>query len=199
MSKLLSSLLLSSLALADASASPTCVHADSFTSISFDNATLVTSNLGGEGGRCSTAGLCSQLESASTPPDIYFAGVGAVVDATSGTTATVDLRVSNETEYRARNANLNGIKRQEEGGSTGFFGVVNLLGPRSQTQLPLTLFWHNHFTYVQLRYDFLCVTHRCFISSSLALALITSADTLLSSPLAGTRPRRHPSSSAQRT
>ena len=77
MSKLLSSLLLSSLALADASASPACVHADSFTSISFDNATLVTSNLGGEGGRCSTAGLCSQLESASTPPDIYFAGVGA--------------------------------------------------------------------------------------------------------------------------
>ena len=46
---------------------------------------------------------------------------------------------------------LNGIKRQTSGTDVGYFGVVNLLGPRDPRQ-PRA--WHQHLTYVELRYDF---------------------------------------------
>jgi len=69
---------------------------------------------------------------------------------------TIDLRVTNQTEYRAWRETLNGIKRQDEGdGNVGYFGVINLLGPRIPSQRPLDKFWNEHFTFVQLRYDFI--------------------------------------------
>jgi hypothetical protein len=56
---------------------------------------------------------------------------------------------------RAWNPRHNGVKRQEVGGNAGYFGAVNLLGPRSLTQRPFSQFWSDTFTIVQLRFDFL--------------------------------------------
>ena len=65
------------------------------------------------------------------------------------------LRITNETDYRAWNPRHNGVKRQEEGTRVGFFGAVNLLGPRTVDQRPLDRFWNDQFTIVQLRYTFM--------------------------------------------
>ena len=58
-----------------------------------------------------------------------------------------------------RNTEWNGIKRR---GSIderiGYFGVINLLSPRSTLQRPFSKYWNDAFTYVQLRYDFLTTT-----------------------------------------
>ena len=60
------------------------------------------------------------------------------------------------TQWKASDAVWNWIaRRQEEGDSTGFFGAINLLGPRSLRQRPYTKFWSEHFTYTQLRYELL--------------------------------------------
>ena len=69
----------------------------------------------------------------------------------------------NETEYRAWRLGHNGIKRErrreqaaiDSGESFGYFGAVNLLGPRSATQNPPDMRWHNAFTFTQLRVEFL--------------------------------------------
>ena len=42
----------------------------------------------------------------------------------------VDLRITNQTEYRAWNIFINGIKRK----TNGAFGVVNLQAPREAAQ-----------------------------------------------------------------
>ena len=44
------------------------------------------------------------------------------------------------------------MKRHYTGDVTGFFGTINLLGPRSLRQRPYDKFWNEHFTHVQLRY-----------------------------------------------
>ena len=54
---------------------------------------------------------------------------------------------------RAWRTGLNGVKRESFGDIEGYFGVVNLLGPRDPRQRPYDQFWHMHFTYVQLRYE----------------------------------------------
>ena len=56
---------------------------------------------------------------------------------------------------RAWNPRHNGVKRQQEGDSTGYFGAINLLGPRSPTQRPLDKLWYSTFTGAQFRFDFL--------------------------------------------
>lgn len=86
----------------------------------------------------------------TTAHEIYIRNVG-----TAPGGAVIDLRVTNESEYRAWITEWNGIKREEENDRVGYFGVVNLLGPRRSTQRPLTKFWNEHFSYVQLRYSFL--------------------------------------------
>ena len=55
-----------------------------------------------------------------------------------------------ESEYRAWQSNVNGIKQQS--GSGYYFGVINLLAPRD----PLTQSrsWHANLTFVQLRFEF---------------------------------------------
>jgi hypothetical protein len=45
--------------------------------INFHNATLVRSNLGGVGGRCSIAGACEEQQTASTPHEIYISQLGS--------------------------------------------------------------------------------------------------------------------------
>ena len=53
--------------------------------------------------------------------------VAAIGDDRDNLTA-IDLRITNESEYRAWDAKLNGIKAARERGA---FGSINLLGPRS--------------------------------------------------------------------
>ena len=84
-----------------------CTPAESFVAIDFEHATLVRSNLGGQGGRCVTAGLCDEMP--STPHanhEIYIRNVGALAGGD-----TLDIRITNETEYRAWRATINGVKR----------------------------------------------------------------------------------------
>ena len=139
-----------------------CTPTRAHTWIEFDGAELVRSNLGGQGGRCDTnspvydgefasASQCVDgARTPSTPPEVYIRNVGT---APSG--ARIDLRITNESEYRAWNPNHNGIKRQTEGARTGYFGAINLLGPRLSAQRPFEKYWNEHFTFVQLRYEFL--------------------------------------------
>ena len=126
---------------------------DFYTPFSFDNAVLGRSNLGGLGGRCTDAGLCAELQTvtqANDGPTNNLREVRFNLVANSrqldpqGRAIPVDLRVTNETEYRAWNIRLNGIKRQVFGDKSGFFGVVNLKGaplppprPRPCSQLPI--------------------------------------------------------------
>ena len=52
------------------------------------------SNLGGQGGRCTVLGACDELQTSTTPHEIYLTGVG--VDPADG--LSVDLRIVNTTE-----------------------------------------------------------------------------------------------------
>ena len=128
-----------------------CMERDSFTPVGFDIATLVRSNLGGMGGRCTTEGLCVEPQTASTPHEIYYQTVGVT---RSG--EPIDMRITNQSEYRGWNIRLNGIKKNSKGSQTGYFGVVNLLGPRSTDQSgPPETQWNTEFTYVELRFTFI--------------------------------------------
>ena len=128
-----------------------------FTPIGFDVATLVRSNLGGKGGRCETDGLCEEYLPAANAPS----ATREVLYKTVGFTRpplpyeAIDLRITNESEYRAWRVRLNGIKRRTQGDITGYFGVINLLGPRAlgQSGGPDTQ-WNTEFTYCELRYTF---------------------------------------------
>ena len=57
--------------------------------------------------------------------------------------------------YRAWSPNHNGIKRRALGTIEGFFGAINLLGPRLERQTPRYKHWSTYFTFVQLKYEFL--------------------------------------------
>jgi hypothetical protein len=129
-------------------AGASCTPRDSFVHVGFDMAKLVRSNLGGQGGRCTTAGFCVEQLTASTPQEILFETVGV-----ARTGEPIDMRVTNTSEYRAWNIKLNGIKSQTQGEKTGYFGVVNLLGPRSTNQRGGQ--WKTEFTHVELKFELL--------------------------------------------
>ena len=113
------------------------------------NTSLVRSNLGGAGGRCSTPGLCEELQTAVTPHEVYISRVTDLGKLRGrNETSWVDLRITNETEYRAWNPNINGIRNAE----SGAFGAINLLSPRSPRS---PRFWRQDMTYVQLRFEFI--------------------------------------------
>ena len=144
-----------------------CIPPDAFTAITFDDARLTRSNLGGQGGRCRTQtsydgtvmqwhALCDEHCDVDTPggictspPEVYIANIG-----TAPGNVCIDLRITNESEYRAWRTGTNGVKRVTAGTNVGSFGTINLLGPRSPSQRPYDKFWHAHLTIVQLRYDF---------------------------------------------
>ena len=149
------------LALAPPRAAPssaTCIERGSFVDINFEsqsqpgtcNGILEHSNLGGLGGRCTMSGaedLCIQTgaPTATTPTDIRFRGVG-----TSATGERIDMRITNETEYRGYNTEINGLKRSlTTSGEAGCFAVLNLLAPRTASRI-----WNTLFTFVQLRVEF---------------------------------------------
>ena len=47
-----------------------------------------------------------------------------------------------------------GVKRQAIGQHVGYFGAINLLGPRTINQQPPDKYWTDQFTVVQLRFSF---------------------------------------------
>ena len=75
---------------------------------------------------------------------VLIKGVG--VDKTQGRWDPIWLRITNETEYRGWNVRLNGVKRVDDGEKVGFFGVINLLGPRTTLQRPFDKYWSDQFT-----------------------------------------------------
>ena len=64
-----------------------------FTHLNFENAFMVRSNLGGQGGKCTTVGVCDELQSAATPHEVYIRNV-----ATGPNGERIDLRITNATE-----------------------------------------------------------------------------------------------------
>ena len=97
----------------------------------------------------------------TTPADIYFSNVGIAPNLGGQGNVQIDLRITNESEYRAWNTYHNGIKRQcadscnvdvRCGDRAGYFGAINLLAPRHRTYVRV---WNEHFTFVQLKYEFL--------------------------------------------
>ena len=73
---------------------------------------------------------------------------------------------------RAWRTGHNGIKRVTTNDESGFFIVVNLLGPRSPSSRPIYKRWYADITTTQLRYDFIHgghiddVTGRCNITTA---------------------------------
>ena len=105
------------------------------------------------GGRCTTPGLCLEMQSPTTPPEMYIANVGL---APGG--CQIDLRITNQSKFRAWSSNMNGVKREVAGSTYGYFGVINLLGPRDPRQRPYDMYWNEYITGVQLNYCMLCST-----------------------------------------
>ena len=140
-----------------------CTPSESFVPVSFSGATLVRSNLGGLGGRCVSVGACEEIQDATTPHEIYIRGIGShVIGEAYGisTGEPIDMIITNTTEYHAWDTQWNGIKvGSASGADTGTFGVVNLLGPRSQSQSGAVSGWHD-FSYVELRIAFVTGTAR---------------------------------------
>lgn len=149
------------------------------TLISFSNSQLYRSNLGGQGGVCdvegyedrclvNTAPRAGTLDTGPEVQDIYIENVG-VTDYGE----QIDLKITNETEYRAWNPTVNGLasragskSQTEKFGQDGNFSVVNVLGPRpwcntsDPREASRCVYWHldglgDKMTYVQLRYTFI--------------------------------------------
>ena len=127
-----------------------CELRESFILLDFAKATLVRSNLGNVGGRCTYEGACEEMQDSSRPHDIYYRGLATLEDGSN-----VNLRITNLTEYRAYEPFRNGVKAK----AGGAFGVVNLLGPRHWSQqkkwMPHSWQWTTDQTVVQLKYEFL--------------------------------------------
>ena len=89
--------------------------------------------------------FASRPDTSSSQPGnehILFRGVGTTFD----TGDEIWLRITNQTAYRANNPRHNGVKRQSEGMLVGFFGAINLLGPRDPLQRPYSKYWSDQFT-----------------------------------------------------
>ena len=75
-----------------------CEPPTAFAYINFEPSTLVRSNLGGQGGRCTTEGLCAEAPDALTPHEIYIRNVVPARSADD----PIDLRITNQSEYANR-------------------------------------------------------------------------------------------------
>lgn len=121
-----------------------CAVPGSFTNLDLQYATMIRSNLGGQGGRCSKWNRCEEPETAETPHEIRIADVG--VHRLNG--KAIDLRITNESEYFGYNTDVNGISVR----SGGSFGVINLRAP---SYPPASRYWNQDYTYVQLNFTFI--------------------------------------------
>lgn len=107
----------------------TCVPRGSFTPLDFPSSTLVRSNLGGQGGKCTSTAICDEVTNSGTPHEVYIRNV-----ATSPAGASVDLRITNASEYKASRPENNGLT------ATKYFAEVNLFGPTTGGT------WDSNFT-----------------------------------------------------
>lgn len=64
---------------------------------------------------------------------VLYKGVGVVKNYDTSAEQVLWLRVTNQSEYRGWNVQQNGVKRGS-GINAGYFGVVNLMGPRTADQ-----------------------------------------------------------------
>ena len=104
-----------------------CLDRDFFgdvVDLSMDNATVLVSNLGGQGGQTGSLDV-----GAGTPPIILLGNVGVTPDG-----VPINLEIRNMTPYVAFNTLSNGLKAKP-GGS---FGLINLRAPQD-TNLKLSL------------------------------------------------------------
>ena len=160
-----------------------CVPRGSFVELDFNQATLYRSNIGGQGGRCwlqppdadvqcdevlnaedaVNAGL---IAGANTVHEMYIRNVGVnsllpqyATDGNVGDGATIDLIVTNTTEYKSWDTSWNWVKQEEtiatganaRGG--GFVGT-NLAGARTSDQPGASSGWSETFTACEFRYQF---------------------------------------------
>ena len=133
-----------------------CVDRDSFVSLSFHDATVVHSNLGGLGGQCGIKVFdCDENEvTDATPHEMLLRGVGVNNVGPAANDEVIDLRITNTSEYRHWTPNTNGIKRGEDDTSnTDAFAVINLLQPRSVAQG--TSQWNRVLTITQFKFEFI--------------------------------------------
>ena len=77
------------------SVAASCPSSSDYVEINLNAASIRRANLGGLGGRCATPGRCLELESASTPAEIYLENVATLLEA-DGASARIDLRITNE-------------------------------------------------------------------------------------------------------
>jgi hypothetical protein len=177
-----------------------CVPIESFTPIYLDYSQMISSNLGGQGGRCvdtyyawegrSVAWneLCERQQPTVNVPDSSPTAMDGNMDiiirnigneSTDG--EVISLRITNVTEYYGWNTRQNGVKRQAIGDNVGYFGAINLLGPRSNGQMPANKRWTDQFTLVQLNFAFLTdrtpdQTYRSFVPITLGRTFLTFYD-----------------------
>lgn len=90
---------------------PECQPPNTFTQLTFANARLARSNLGGLGGRCDAKPeLCTHGSTTSMPHEIYIEGIASIKEdggeGHSERNVQVDLRITNMSEYRGWNVNV---------------------------------------------------------------------------------------------
>ena len=113
--------------------------------LSFQDATVIWSNLGGLGGQPGTSGH-DGTPSNTVAPSIRYGNVGRTTVEATNTIIELDLEISNLTAYNAYNTGNNGIKEAAEGDRPSF-AVINLLSPRQHettqsTKLRFTILDH---------------------------------------------------------
>jgi hypothetical protein len=98
------------------------------------------------GGCCDSSGtLCTHgARTRATPPSVRISHLGVTAGG-----VPIELNIVNESEYRASNANLNGLQRRDDGTRIGSFAVVNLLAPIRPSRAGV---WRTDATWVQLRF-----------------------------------------------
>ena len=60
------------------------------------NTSLVRSNLGGQGGRCTELGACDELQTTSTPHELYFRDIAISYDKLSGSASKLEVACPRE-------------------------------------------------------------------------------------------------------
>ena len=80
-----------------------------------------------------------------TANEIFLSGLGSTADG-----ATIDLRITNTSEYRPWQAARNSLSRRSL--TSRQFGVINLAGPSLRVE-PNGL-WREHFAIVELLFEF---------------------------------------------
>ena len=139
-----------------------CIPPGTFVQINLQDAKVVRSNLGGQGGMCEAIfnsqllakDQCVEEHDENVPHEILLRNVVDQASLPLVGNQRVNLRVTNLTSYYSWEGDgrqNNGIKRRiesEQGSSlfgSGDFGSINLKGPRSPNKAGWS--WRSHATY----------------------------------------------------